>query len=168
MSKFDNKRFRSDFYMYLLCTKHNANTIIRQLDELSDKELFALIDNKDRNLINDMYKNNYNSAALSTKYKVSEKKISKMLRQAIERVYTNFIGGYDMDIDQLKSNVLLEIYDRGVYSSLNEKGETLVITVSNKHQFSVRTNQENGWIRINEYYYDPDTKLWTDTETYDK
>lgn len=168
MSKFDIKKFRSDFYMYLLCIKYNANTVIRQLEGVSDKELERLISKKDRQFINDMYKNNYNKAALSTKYKVSEHKIEKMTKSALEHVFINFVGGYEMDIEQLKKNVLFEVYDKGVYTSLNEKGETLVITVSNNHNFSIRTNQKNGWVRINGYYYDPDKDDWDMDETYEK
>ena len=168
MSKFNISQFRKDFYMYLLCTKNNANTVIRQLDEVDDKKLSSLIENKDRTFLNDMYKSNYNKAALSLKYKVSEHKIENMTKAAFEHVYINFIGGYEMDIEQLKKNVLFEVYDKGVYTSLNEKGETLVITVSNKHNFSVRTNQKNGWVRINGYYYDPDKDDWDMDETYDK
>lgn len=71
-----------------------------------------------------------------------------------------------MSIDELKEKVKNGVYEPDIYTSSNEDGEMLAVTVKSKYEFRVSTYQNNGWTRINDYVYDEG--CWTMSETYEK
>lgn len=71
------------------------------------------------------------------------------------------------DIDFTDHERLVELmdnpkYHNDGYSSKNADGETVLVSIS-KEKISVRTYQDNGWMRINTYWRDGSFD-----ETYDK
>lgn len=69
-------------------------------------------------------------------------------------------------IDELK-----ELYIKGelnsiLYSGKNEDECDVVITTNSKG-FTIATNQQNGWVRLDIYEYDAENNLWDYSESYD-
>ena len=70
-----------------------------------------------------------------------------------------------MSIEELKQRFIDGSLGRDIYTSTNEKGQTVVLNVSSGG-FVISTYQDNGWVRENRYIYDGD--LWTEEEIYEK
>lgn len=69
------------------------------------------------------------------------------------------------NIDDLKEMFIRGLLEPNFYTSVNEDGCNVLIRVG-KDGFQIDTNQENGWIRSDEYLYDKCDDLWTVSESY--
>lgn len=70
-----------------------------------------------------------------------------------------------MLIEDMKEKLINGELDKGVFVSHNEKGEHQLIEIRDNY-LSIKTSQENGWLRENIYTYENGT--WTYEELYDK
>lgn len=46
---------------------------------------------------------------------------------------------------------MVKSHEPGLYSSKNNEGETVAVSIDGEHGAVVRTYQNNGWIRVEEY-----------------
>ena len=72
-----------------------------------------------------------------------------------------------INIEDLKEEIKTNRFDEGVFTSENEKGETVVVEKRFGY-LKTSTYQSNNWIRINIYHYDHNTNTWTEEELYDR
>ena len=68
-------------------------------------------------------------------------------------------------VEEIKQDFLAGKIEKGLYTSLNEKGNLVIVEVYND-RFTVTTKQTNGWYRVEEYLYDND--VWVYSESYEK
>lgn len=73
-----------------------------------------------------------------------------------------------MTIEELKQRVINGELEKGIYDSQNQDEETIIVEVLSNNHFTIKTLQQNNWIRVNEYIYDKEKNLWEYAETYDK
>lgn len=71
------------------------------------------------------------------------------------------------NIEDIKQAWLDGKLDELLSSGTNEDGENIIIT-SNNEGFYIITSQSNGWLRTDEYLYDPVDKTWAYSEIYGK
>lgn len=69
-------------------------------------------------------------------------------------------------IEELKKAFILGELDLGLYTSTNENGLNCIVEIR-KDGFSIKTYQENGWIRENEFILD-EGNTWIESEIYSK
>lgn len=68
-------------------------------------------------------------------------------------------------IEELKQDFVDGKIEKGLYTSLNEKGNLVIVEVYND-RFTVTTKQTNDWYRVEEYLYDNDE--WVYSESYER
>lgn len=69
-----------------------------------------------------------------------------------------------MNIEEMKTKLINNELEKGIFASKNDKGEDLNIVIGTDC-VSITTFQKNGWIRQNIYSYDG--KNWIEEELYD-
>lgn len=68
-------------------------------------------------------------------------------------------------IEDFKQDFIDGKLEKGLFTSTNESGDNIIVEVCDD-RFIIRTNQDNGWTRLNEYLWDGST--WTTAEWYEK
>lgn len=68
------------------------------------------------------------------------------------------------NIEDLKEMFLKGELKSNMYSSVNEDGEVVTVMVQEGVGFDIRTNQINGWVRVDSYDYDDG--IWIQGESY--
>lgn len=68
-------------------------------------------------------------------------------------------------IEDLKNDFISGKLEKGIFSSTNEKNQTVMLYVGSD-RFGIKTFQDNGWIRENNYLYDNGD--WVEEEIYTK
>lgn len=68
-------------------------------------------------------------------------------------------------IEELKEEFISGKLEKGIFTSTNESNQNIMVYVEND-RFIIKTFQENGWIRENNYIYD--NGIWVEEELYSK
>ena len=68
-------------------------------------------------------------------------------------------------LDEFKKDFIDGKLEKSLFTSTNENGDTIIVEICDD-RFIIRTAQDNGWTRVNEYVYDEDG--WTSSESYEK
>ena len=61
---------------------------------------------------------------------------------------------------------LIKNTDNGIYSGTNTEGQTIIVEIIKNKYIRIATHQNNGWIRINQYYNENNELIRE--ETYEK
>ena len=68
-------------------------------------------------------------------------------------------------IEKLKEDFISGKLEKGIFASTNEKNQTVMLYVGSD-RFGIKTFQDNGWIREDNYLYD--NGEWVEEELYTK
>lgn len=72
----------------------------------------------------------------------------------------------DLDIDKLKEKFLSGELEKGMYSGKDSDGNDIILMVEPDVGFDIRTNQPNGWVRVNSFDYSKEDNEWTPSESF--
>lgn len=68
-------------------------------------------------------------------------------------------------LEELKNKVLRGDYEEGMFTSKNEDGEEVIVTMAEDY-LKITTFQHNNWIRVNAYEYNKE-EGWIKSEAYE-
>lgn len=72
-----------------------------------------------------------------------------------------------ISISELKDKCLNGELTTGIFASVNEDDEKVVVQIYSKECFQIQTLQSNGWVRVNDYNYDSESGCWDSSESFE-
>ena len=90
--------------------------------------------------------------------------INEMSIDIMEGKLTPITTQLKYDIDDLKAMAQNPSQKLGLYASVNEQNEDIIVKID-KDYLELQTLQDNGWVRVN--YYEYIDENWVQSETYE-